>query len=62
MFVQIERGPAVADAENHTLHLLREFRQEFTEFRKEFSHFRVSTDERPDELVRLFAGESVLGR
>ena len=52
----------MADPGNHTLHLLREFRQEFKEFHKEFSEFRASADERFDELVRLFAGESVLGR
>ncbi len=60
MFGRIERGRAVADPENQTLHLLREFRQEFKDFRKEFSEFRVSTDERFDEFAR--AGESVLGR
>jgi len=42
--------------------LLREFRQEFKEFRKEFGEFRTSVDERFDEIVKLFAGESVLGR
>jgi hypothetical protein len=52
----------VADPENHTLHLLREFRQEFREFHKEFEQFRGTTDERFDELARLFAGESVIGR
>ena len=62
MFRQIERERAVADPKNHTLRLLREFRQEFKEFRKEFTAFRNDTDERFDELARLFAGESVLGR
>jgi len=62
MFEQIERLHPVAGPENHTLRLLREFRQEFKEFRREFSEFRASTDERFDELARLFAGESVLGR
>jgi hypothetical protein len=54
MFGQIERGPAVADPESHTLHLLREFRQEFKEFRKDFTDFRASTEERFDELARTF--------
>ena len=52
----------MADTENHTLRLLREFRQEFKEFRKEFGDFRASTDDHFDELARLFAGETVLGR
>ena len=51
MFEEIERGLTVADPENHTLRLLREFRQEFKEFRKEFSEFHASTDERFDELL-----------
>jgi hypothetical protein len=45
----------MADPENHTLRLHREFR-------KDFSDFHDNTDERFDELARLFAGESVLGR
>ncbi len=53
---------SMAEPDNHTLRLLREFRQEFKEFRGEFSKFRESTGERFDELARLFAGESVLGR
>jgi hypothetical protein len=57
-----QRTHTVADPENHTLHLLREFRREFKEFHKEFGDFRVHTDERFEELVRLFAGEGVLGR
>ena len=52
----------MADPENQTLHLLRELRQKFKDFRKEFSAFRVNTNERFDELARLFAGETVLGR
>jgi hypothetical protein len=52
----------MAEPDNHTLHLLREFREDFREFRHEFSEFRARTDERFEELVRLFAGESVLGR
>ena len=52
----------MADPENHTLRLLREFRQEFREFHREFSQFRANTDARFDELTKLFAGESVLGR
>jgi hypothetical protein len=57
-----ERIRTVAERENHTLQLLREFRREFKKFHKEFSDFRVHTDERFEELVRLFAGEGVLGR
>ena len=52
----------MAEPESHTLRLLREFRQEFSEYRKEFKAFREDTGERFDELTRLFAGESVLGR
>ncbi len=52
----------MADPESHTLHLLREFREEFRQFRKQFSDFRAGTDEHFEELARLFAGESVLGR
>ena len=44
----------MADPENHTLRLLREFRQEFREFHKEFSDFRANTDARFDELTKLF--------
>jgi len=52
----------MVDPESHTLRLLREFRQEFKEFHKEFSEFRADTDARFDELTKLFAGKSVLGR
>jgi uncharacterized NAD(P)/FAD-binding protein YdhS len=59
----------MAEPENHTLRLLREFREEFREFRKEskdfrseFNAFRAETGERFNELTRLFAGETVLGR
>jgi hypothetical protein len=52
----------MAEPENHTLRLLREFREEFREFRSEFTAFRDLTDERLTELARLFAGETVLGR
>jgi hypothetical protein len=60
----------MAEPESHTLRLLREFRQEFSEYRrefatfrdKEFKAFREDTGERFDELTRIFAGESVLGR
>ena len=60
----------MAEPESHTLRLLREFRQEFSAYRKdfdtfrdkEFYEFREETNARFDELPRLFAGESVLGR
>jgi hypothetical protein len=55
-------GFNMAEPESHTLRLLQEFRPEFAEYRKEFKDFREHTDERFDELTRLFAGESVLGR
>jgi hypothetical protein len=49
--------------------LLREFREEFREFRKEsrdfrseFNAFHAKTEERFDEVTRLFVGETVLGR
>ena len=48
----------MADPENHTLQLLREFRREFKEFHKEFGDFRVHTDERFEELARLFAAKA----
>jgi hypothetical protein len=47
---------------DQTLHLLREFRQEFSAYHKEFGEFRTRTEENFAELVRLFAGESVLAR
>jgi hypothetical protein len=53
---------AMKEPENHTLRLLREFREEFRTFHREFGEFRTSTDERFVELVKLFAGEGVLGR
>jgi hypothetical protein len=56
----------MAEPENHTLRLLREFREEFRkesrDFRSEFNAFRAETGERFDELTRLFAGETVLAR
>jgi hypothetical protein len=60
----------MSEPESQTLHLLREFRQEFSAYRKdfdtfrdkEFYKFREETSARFDELTRLFAGESVLGR
>jgi hypothetical protein len=52
----------MAEPENHTLRLLREFREEFREFRGDFGVFRSVTEERFNELARLFAGETVLGR
>jgi hypothetical protein len=52
----------MTEPESHTLLLLREFRQEFADYRKEFGEFRESTNARFDEITRLFAGESVLGR
>ena len=50
------------DANNHTLRLLRELRDQFASFQREVSDFRTHTDERFDELVKLFAGEGVLAR
>ncbi len=60
----------MAEPESHTLRLLQEFRREFSDYRKEFHDFRDNefkpfreeTNARFDELTRLFAGESVLGR
>ena len=52
----------MAEPESHTIRLLREFRQEVSEYRQEFKAFREDTGERFNELTRLFAGESVLGR
>jgi hypothetical protein len=53
---------AMKEPENHTVRLLREFREEFRTFHREFAEFRMTTDERFAELVKLFAGEGVLGR
>jgi hypothetical protein len=50
------------EPENHTLQPLREFREEFREYRREFNEFRATAAERFDELVKLFAGETVLAR
>ena len=63
-------GHIMAEPESHTLRLLREFRQEFADYRREFQEFRSrefqpfrkEPEARFDELTRLFAGESVLGR
>jgi hypothetical protein len=52
----------MAEPENHTLHLLQEFREEFRSLRSDFDAFRAVTEERFGELTKLFAGESVLGR
>jgi hypothetical protein len=52
----------VADSANHTLRLLREFRQEFKQFRKEFGDFRGTTDDHFAELARLFADEMRLAQ
>jgi hypothetical protein len=63
-------GLKMSEPESHILRLLREFRQEFSAYRKdfdrfrdkEFHEFREETNARFDELTRLFAGESILGR
>ena len=59
----------MSEPESHTLRLLGEFRREFSDYRKEFKAFRDETNvrfhetnARFDQLTRLFAGESVLGR
>ena len=60
----------MSEPESRTLRRLSEFRQEFSAYRKdfdtfrdkEFYEFREETNTRFDELTRLFAGESVLGR
>jgi hypothetical protein len=43
------------------LRSLCEFREEFRDFRSDFGAFRAVTEERFNELTRLFAGETVLG-
>ncbi len=50
------------DPDNHTLRLLRELRDQFGAFHRDFADFRAHTDDRFDELVKLFAGEGVLAR
>jgi hypothetical protein len=59
----------MAEPENHTLRLLREFREEFRQYRSDFAAFRASmeassskNDERFEELTKLIAGEMVVGR
>jgi polyhydroxyalkanoate synthesis regulator phasin len=52
----------MAEPENHTLRVLREFREEFREFRKETDGNFTELKDRIDSLARVVAGESVLGR
>jgi hypothetical protein len=52
----------MAEPENHTLRVLREFREEFREFRKETDGNFTELKDRIDNPARVVAGESVLGR
>jgi len=52
----------MAERENHTLRVMREFREEFREFRKETDGNFIELKDRIDNLARVVAGESVLGR
>jgi hypothetical protein len=52
----------MAEPENHTLRVLREFREEFREFRKETDGNFTELKDRIDSLARVVAGESVLGQ
>ena len=50
------------EPENHTLRLLREFRDEFRDFRAQTTDNFARTTERIDKLARMMAGDTVLGR
>ena len=52
----------MAEPENHTLRVMREFREEFREFPKETDGNFNELKDRIDNLARVVAGESVLGR
>jgi chaperonin cofactor prefoldin len=57
----IERAE-MSQPEDLTLRLLRELRDQVARLDKKFDEFRSHTDDRFDELTRLFAGESVMAR
>jgi hypothetical protein len=56
------KGLPMAEPENHTLRLLREFRNEFGEFRTETKRDFAELIDRIDNLARMIAGETVVGR
>jgi hypothetical protein len=52
----------MAEAENHTLRLLREFREEFREFSTKTDRSFAQIQERLNGMQQAMLGESVLGR
>jgi hypothetical protein len=73
MFGHRDRGFSMAEPVNHTLHVLREFREEFREFAaktdKSFDTLEKKVDRNHEELKQRIEnlrqaafGESVLGR
>jgi hypothetical protein len=52
----------MAEPENHTLRLLREFREEFREFSTKTDRSFAQIHERLNGMQQAMLGESVLGR
>jgi polyhydroxyalkanoate synthesis regulator phasin len=52
----------MAEPENHTLRLLREFREEFREFSTKTDRSFAQVQERLNGMQQAMLGESVLGR
>ena len=52
----------MSQPENHTLRLLREFREEFREFSTKTDKSFTQIQERFNSLQQAMLGESVLGR
>jgi hypothetical protein len=62
MFGHLGRRFSMADPVNHTLHVLREFREEFKEFVAKTDRNHEELKERIENLRQAAFGESVLGR
>ncbi|HEX9568294.1 MAG TPA: hypothetical protein VF987_01325 [Rhodospirillales bacterium] len=52
----------MAEPENHTLRVLREFREEFADFRTETRESFANLGDRLDDLAKVLAGEMVTSR
>jgi polyhydroxyalkanoate synthesis regulator phasin len=52
----------MAEPENHTLHLLRELRDDIKDLKNEADRNHAELKERFDSLLKAMVGESVLGR
>jgi hypothetical protein len=62
MFGHLDRGFSMAEPVNHTLHVLREFRDEFKTFVTKADRNHEELKERIENLRQAAFGESVLGR